>query len=952
MAYSFKLYLIILYNTCIVLTSFGQSNGSNLRWADYINRPMTKTFQSAEQQNKSYFMVKAPLKGAKNILLERNISIMRILDKEHFVVFAHPEILLKTPQIEQIWNINNNWKLSSEKIINTFDDVLVLTVKVTDSEVFIREMSDILKKPLHLISESFISVQCTKAELNQFLLPRMDVEYIGLEAIDPQTESRVIDLNINPNTINRIHHTYPELNGMGMTISIQEPPYHVNDIDLIGRHIPSDVIGEDESDHATEMATIAAGAGNSFITGKGVAWQSNITSSDFRDIFPDSDQSYQTLDVTVQNHSYGTKIENFYGGRAELFDLSANNNPTLLHVFSSGNLGLEADTLGPYTGVNGLATLTGNFKMAKNILVVGSADTVGRAISFVSKGPTHDGRVRPEVVAYSMVGSSNSAALVSGLSILLQQQYKTRHGTNPPSALTKALIINSAKDEGIEHVDYFTGFGSVDGFRAIENLKSDRFISGELVHGENFSATVDVPDDAVNLKVTLVWNDPAAPANSNIALINDLDMTLIDPDNNTWQPWTLNRNPDSLSLVQKAERGRDDRNNVEQITLAPPISGSYQVNVHGFDVPEGPQKFHIAYQWDTDQSFEWNFPTGSDNMPYNGETVGYFRWKSTLSELRGDLEYSIDNGITWTDIVNDIDLSTGLYRWDPPEITSSAIARMVVDGITYPTESFTISRPMPVNVGFNCTDSVLIQWNSVTNAIHYEIQTMGSTLLESAFITTDTSIIISKVDYPTPFFSIQAILENDVKPVKSVTFDYNALGSSCYLIAFFPNNIDDDGIHLFLELGTTFGVEEVIIERQEDEQFVSIATISDFDSLTLEFLDTTPIQGYNVHRARILLNNGVEIISEQVESYFLTEVPFLLFPNPVSNSDNLFVFSKIFDQGVKRVLTLYDRNGHIIKSGELQSEQDFISIAGLVPGLYFYSIDVEGKRYTGKVIIL
>ena len=456
----------------------------------------------------------------------------------------------------------------------------------------------------------------------------------------------------------------------------------------------------------------------------------------------------------------------------------------------------------------------------------------------------------------------------------------------------------------------------------------------------------------MNLKVTLVWNDPAAPANSNIALINDLDMTLIDPDNNTWQPWTLNRNPDSLSLVQKAERGRDDRNNVEQITLAPPISGSYQVNVHGFDVPEGPQKFHIAYQWDTDQSFEWNFPTGSDNMPYNGETVGYFRWKSTLSELRGDLEYSIDNGITWTDIVNDIDLSTGLYRWDPPEITSSAIARMVVDGITYPTESFTISRPMPVNVGFNCTDSVLIQWNSVTNAIHYEIQTMGSTLLESAFITTDTSIIISKVDYPTPFFSIQAILENDVKPVKSVTFDYNALGSSCYLIAFFPNNIDDDGIHLFLELGTTFGVEEVIIERQEDEQFVSIATISDFDSLTLEFLDTTPIQGYNVHRARILLNNGVEIISEQVESYFLTEVPFLLFPNPVSNSDNLFVFSKIFDQGVKRVLTLYDRNGHIIKSGELQSEQDFISIAGLVPGLYFYSIDVEGKRYTGKVIIL
>jgi hypothetical protein len=38
------------------------------------------------------------------------------------------------------------------------------------------------------------------------------------------------------------------------------------------------------------------------------------------------------------------------------------------------------------------------------------------------KGPAFDGRIKPEMVAFGIDGSSGAAALVSGVAILLQQQ--------------------------------------------------------------------------------------------------------------------------------------------------------------------------------------------------------------------------------------------------------------------------------------------------------------------------------------------------------------------------------------------------------------------------------------------------------------------------------------------------------------------------------------------------
>lgn len=60
-----------------------------------------------------------------------------------------------------------------------------------------------------------------------------------------------------------------------------------------------------------------------------------------------------------------------------------------------------------------------------------------------NSGPTFDGRIKPDLVAFGQDGSSGAAALVSGVSTLLQQQYANqRSGVRPSASLIKALLLN------------------------------------------------------------------------------------------------------------------------------------------------------------------------------------------------------------------------------------------------------------------------------------------------------------------------------------------------------------------------------------------------------------------------------------------------------------------------------------------------------------------------------
>ena len=101
------------------------------------------------------------------------------------------------------------------------------------------------------------------------------------------TERELTGFDLSTNKVNLVHRLWPQLNGKGSTISIKEELMDTSDIDFRGRYLKAASAAKILQTHATTMATIAAGAGNSFYTGKGVAWGAGISSSDFNNLLPD-----------------------------------------------------------------------------------------------------------------------------------------------------------------------------------------------------------------------------------------------------------------------------------------------------------------------------------------------------------------------------------------------------------------------------------------------------------------------------------------------------------------------------------------------------------------------------------------------------------------------------------------------------------------------------------------
>jgi hypothetical protein len=903
-------------------------NGTD--WSRYIR---TERPQILKQEKSGVFMVETSLDQI--YLSGSEVRVLRSFDETHHIVKGDVD------NIDKVWLVDNNWKLS---LTENIDNSLFHIVTSRHFDRTTLQSFQILKE--HTSSNTFL-INGKAEDVLDVLLNNDDVIHITNKIPKPKVESRVIDMNLNPNRVNKIHHLFPNLNGSSETVSIQENNYNDSDIDLLNRNVESGLESEVVDNHATEMATIIAGKGNSFVTGRGVANSVSITSSDFIDAMPDSDESYESLGINTQNHSYGIPRENEYGVQARAFDLSAFNNQNLLHIFSSGNEGLEVSSDGNYKDIEGFANLTGNIKMTKNSLVVGSVDTVGNIPAFVSRGPTYDGRVKPEVVAYSVVGSSNSAALVSGLSILLQQQYREIYSTDMPSAFVKALLINGAEDVGPEGLDFLTGYGSVNAWRSLQMLQSDQFLSGTITNGNIESFNLNIPTNAINLKVTLVWTDPAANVSDYPALVNNLDLRLVDGATSIL-PWVLDASSNAADLSKPATRGVDNLNNVEQVTIENPAS-SYLIEVEGALVA-GSQEFYIAWQYDLADSYEWDFPTGSDNMPYNGETGSYFRWSSTKTGT-GELSYSSDDA-NWTVLSNEIDLSTGYWRWNtPPLINDEVKARMVIGSETFETEPFVVSVPQSASVGFNCGDSLMLKWNPSPNAINYTVYNLGEEELEEYTTVNDTFLIIPNiVTLESRRFSIQPNLSSGKNLIPTPTFDYTLQGVECYVFSLFQQVALDTGIYVNLTLGTTYGIEEIIIERNDFNSFKEIFRISNPQANEISILDDSPGQGFNEHWATVRFINGEELVLSAGTSYYLTEVPYRIYPNPVRADESLYIITKEFEDRTPN-LELIDEKGAIVHKQIVQGSRDDISIGGLKSGIYFYRLIADDQVFTGRILV-
>ncbi|HET7436846.1 MAG TPA: S8 family serine peptidase [Thermoanaerobaculia bacterium] len=259
-------------------------------------------------------------------------------------------------------------------------------------------------------------------------------------------------------------------------------------------------------------------------------------------------------------------------------------------------------------------TTIGITASAKNVVTVGAVGGDKALLTFSSRGPARDGRVKPELVArgynvYSTMptdtygtksGTSMAAPVVTGIAGLLAQQWKqTFSGASAPAVALKTLMIAGAEDLGNAGPDYAFGFGLVNAQASADLIRSDNATGARIRTGAatqsgsyEYSLALTAP---MNLRVVLGWADPeiAYVADELVpkALVNDLDLTIIGPDNAVTSPYVLDaNNPTAI-----ATRGTNNIDNTEEVEIANAAAGTYRIVVTGTNIAaSSPQSFVVV----------------------------------------------------------------------------------------------------------------------------------------------------------------------------------------------------------------------------------------------------------------------------------------------------------------------------------------------------------------------
>lgn len=328
----------------------------------------------------------------------------------------------------------------------------------------------------------------------------------------------------------------------------------------------------------------------------------------------------------IHNNAWGN-TNPAYDSAAQEFDKYQFDNPNFLAIVAAGNAGkgatVNTGTLtSPATSKNSLvvgATTTsreawkGQFcengiNQNPQLCTLMATITPNSVTDFSSRGPTQDGRIKPDIVApgnyiasarngqqigqsctaplnvalRSRGGTSMSTGITSGNAAIVRQYFTDGYYPSgrpnaatkrtPSAALIKAVMIDGANpaatilNEGTPTRND-AGFGRLvltDGMplfsrtytllvkSATGDATKDSFFTSSSLNPQKFEFCATVPV-ATDLKVTLVWTDAPAQVNAASALINDLDLTL-----------------DSPGMTTKIGNGgatADNKNNVEQIVI-------------------------------------------------------------------------------------------------------------------------------------------------------------------------------------------------------------------------------------------------------------------------------------------------------------------------------------------------------------------------------------------------
>ena len=547
----------------------------------------------------------------------------------------------------------------------------------------------------------------------------------------------------------------PGLDGTGVTVGVGDNFSGIAHIDLSDRIINFNPWPY--QNHGVHINGIVGGAGIMDPKGRGMAPGVILVDHLYSQVWQQTVAMKQAYGMTLTNNSYAAMAGNCsYAGTYDLYsealDRLSRTENTVQHVFAAGNDG--GNTCGAYP--QGFATVVGSYQAAKNVIVVANNTKRYENFSASARGPVRDGRLKPEISAvgtdvYSTTrndgylsagGTSMASPGVTGALALLSQRYKQLHGADPRGDVLKALILNGATDMGNPGPDFSFGFGVLNLYRSLELLTHDRYAVRAAAHQDRQSMQITVPANTAQLKVMLYWHDvPASPAAA-LALVNDLDLTVTAPSGTVHLPLVLDPAPAGVTLP--AAPGADHINNIEQVVVSNPPAGTYNVTVTGYQVPFGPQDYVIA--WDVlPEGVQLTFPAAGASWPANDSMRIY--WDASADTHTLKLEFSADNGGTWTTIADNIPADRRYYTWYTPNISAPQCRlRLGRNG----TAQQNVSAPFVINPqpvvqlsATQCPGYMAVSWDAVPNATAYEILQKWGTDLRAVDTVAATSYTFS-----------------------------------------------------------------------------------------------------------------------------------------------------------------------------------------------------------------
>lgn len=563
------------------------------------------------------------------------------------------------------------------------------------------------------------------------------------------------------------------LRGEGVVVGVGDDSNPLRHIDFSGRLINRAAIPG--GTHGLHVMGITGGAGIIQEKFTGYAPKATILAQRFSNILAYAPTYVQDNGMVITNNSYGNITDDcatfgVYDLYSRILDQMAFQMPNLQNVFAAGNSG--DFTCAPYPA--GFGNVLGSYQTAKNPISVGNADELGVLFTNSSKGPVKDGRIKPEVVAQGMFvnstfptnvyglgsGTSMAAPAVSGSLALLYQRYRQLNGNaNPKSGLMKALVCNGADDKGNAGVDFSYGFGFINMLRSVQMLENTNYFNTSVNTGATNTHNITIPggSNIAALKVMLYWNDSAAAALSNPALVNDLDLQVTDPSAVVHLPQILNTTPANVNNV--ATTGADHLNNIEQVIINNPGTGTYTFSVTGTTIPFGGQHEYFLVYDTIPVSATLTYPIGGERLQ-DGDSI-YITWDAYGNPANDfTLQYSINNG-PWTNIATNVAANFRQYKWFLPVVTTDNAKVKVIHngaGIESVSQPFTIIGVPTVTLSpVQCENYIAIDWTAVAGATDYEVMLLQGDEMVPVTTTTANTYTFSAMSRDTLyFFSVRA----------------------------------------------------------------------------------------------------------------------------------------------------------------------------------------------------